>query len=122
MLITQIQLNTIDYILSIRFIQIQQTVHIPPALRGLKTLNLRWNDFTIKNANPLLLGRRTFHQALWGTHHVTLVINRGLVPSCTLSLGTFNLNPVTEFNDLVPIKYLGENEPDESKQVQGELE
>ncbi|XP_044755946.1 uncharacterized protein LOC123314706 [Coccinella septempunctata] len=101
---------------------IQQTVHIPPALRGLKTSsNLRWSDFTVKNANPLILGRRTFHQALWGTHHVTLAINRGLVPSCTLSLGTFNLNPVTEFNDLVPVKYLGETESDASRQVQATI-
>lgn len=101
---------------------IQQTVHIPTALRGLKTTsNLRWSDFSIKNSNPLFLGRRTFLQALWGTHHVTLAINRGLVPSCTLSLGTFNLNPVTEFNDLVPVKFLGENEQDESKQVQGTI-
>ncbi|KAK9887198.1 hypothetical protein WA026_021040 [Henosepilachna vigintioctopunctata] len=101
---------------------IQQSVHIPPVLRGLKSIsNLRCDDFTIKTVNPVVLGKRTFHQALWGTHHVTLSINRGLAPSCTLSLGTFNLIPVTEFSDLVPLSYVGENETNESKQVQATI-
>ncbi|KAL3277207.1 hypothetical protein HHI36_012557 [Cryptolaemus montrouzieri] len=101
---------------------IQQTVHIPQILRGLKSsANLRWNDFNVKLSNPVILGKRIFHQALWGTHHVTLSINRGLAPSCTLSLGTFNLTPVTEFSDLVPVKYFGEEDADESTQVQATI-
>ncbi|KAJ8928386.1 hypothetical protein NQ314_019051 [Rhamnusium bicolor] len=101
---------------------IQQTSHIQLALRGLKSSpNLRWTDFSMKSGTtPMLVGRRAFHQALWGAQHVTLVVNAGTVTSSTLSLGTFNLTPVTEFSDLVPSCYLAISEEDkeDNKQVQ----
>lgn len=73
---------------------------------------------------PVVIGTRTYHQALWGAQHVTLVVNAGTVStSSTLSLGTFNLTPVTEFSDLVPNDFLAKSDKDRdgdsSKQVQG---
>ncbi|XP_018576497.1 uncharacterized protein LOC108915033 [Anoplophora glabripennis] len=101
---------------------LQQSNHIQPALRGLKTSsNLRWTDFSIKSGiTPSKVGRRVFHQALWGAQHVTLVVNAGTVTSSTLSLGTFNLTPVTEFSDLVPQNYLTDSDvgKDSNKQIQ----
>ncbi|KAG5882094.1 hypothetical protein JTB14_017513 [Gonioctena quinquepunctata] len=57
---------------------IQQTYHIQPALRGLKTLsNLRWTDFSTKSGTtPVIVGNRAFHQALWGAQHVTFTGQR----------------------------------------------
>ncbi|XP_023013744.2 uncharacterized protein [Leptinotarsa decemlineata] len=105
---------------------IQQTSHIQPALRGLKTLsNLRWTDFSIKSGTtPVVVGNRAFHHALWGTQHVTLLVNAGSVTSSTLSLGTFNLTPVTEFSDLIPKSYLASSEisrEDTTKQFQATI-
>lgn len=34
------------------------------------------------------------------------MISIGSVPTTSLSLGAFILNPITEFNDLIPNKYL----------------
>ncbi|XP_044263078.1 uncharacterized protein LOC123010332 isoform X1 [Tribolium madens] len=98
---------------------IQQTTHIQPALRGLKTLsNLRWTDFSVKSTSqPLVVGCRTFHQAIWNTQHVTLVVNTGALPSSTLTLGTSSLMTITEFSDLVPAKFVG-NESEEEKLIQ----
>ncbi|RZC32961.1 uncharacterized protein BDFB_008575, partial [Asbolus verrucosus] len=99
---------------------IQQTNHIQPALRGLKSLpNLRWTDFSPKSTSqPVVVGCRTFHQALWNAQHVTLVINAGAVPSSTLSLGTYSLTPITEFSDLIPVKFLNTNSDEDDKYVQ----
>lgn len=74
--------------------------------------------------SPVIIGTRAFHQALWGAQHVTLVVTAGTVStSSTLALGTFNLMPVTEFSDLVPIDFLAkpdkDRDGDSSKQVQG---
>lgn len=71
---------------------------------------------------PAVIGTRAFHQALWGAQHVTLIVNAGTVcTSSTLSLGSFNLTPVTEFSDLVPNDFLAKSDKDgdSSKQVQG---
>ncbi|XP_060527359.1 uncharacterized protein LOC132702615 [Cylas formicarius] len=100
---------------------IQQSVHVQPALRGLKTSpNLRLADFTIKTSlQPVFVGAKSFHQALWGSQHVTLLFSTGLATSSTLSLGTFSLNAVTEFNDLVPREYLADpKNKNDTKQVQ----
>ncbi|CAH1119341.1 unnamed protein product [Phaedon cochleariae] len=103
---------------------VQQTCHIQPALRGLKAQsNLRWADFSlISGTPPITVGDRTFRQAVWGAHHVTLLTNAGAVGSSTLQLGTFNLTPVTEFSDLVPNVYLalpeGGGREDKDKQTQ----
>lgn len=70
---------------------------------------------------PVVIGARTFHQALWGAQHVTLVVNGGTVcTSSTLLLGSFNLIPVTEFSDLVPNEYLAkfDKDVDINKQTQ----
>lgn len=106
--------------------QIHQTNHIQPALRGLKNSpNLRWSDFSMKSGiSPVVIGTRAFHQALWGAQHVTLVVNAGTVcTSSTLSLGAFNLTPVTEFSDLIPNDFLPkpdkDRDGDSSKQIQG---
>ncbi|CAG9766661.1 unnamed protein product [Ceutorhynchus assimilis] len=86
---------------------IQQTTFIQPALRGLKLCsNLRLSDFSMKTGNsPVVVGSKTFHQALWGAQHVTLMFNTGISTSSTLNLGTFTLNSVTDFSDLVPSEY-----------------
>ncbi|XP_056642983.1 uncharacterized protein LOC130449285 isoform X1 [Diorhabda sublineata] len=102
---------------------IQQINHIQPALRGLKTVsNLRWTDFSIKSTTqPVLVGTRVFHQALWGTHHVTLSITAGTTTSSTMPLGTFNLTPIIEFSDLIPSIYLTQTDTskeDDNKQIQ----
>lgn len=102
---------------------IQQINHIQPALRGLKTLsNLRWTDFSIKSTTqPVLVGTRVFHQALWGTHHVTLSVTAGTTTSSTMQLGTFNLTPIIEFSDLIPSIYLSQmdsSREDDNKQIQ----
>lgn len=99
---------------------IQQTPTILPALRGLKSAaNLRWSDFTIKaTLAPLMVGSRAFHQAMWGSQHVTLVISSGSVPTSPLSLGTFSLLPITEFSDLIPIKYLPTKATQDIKHLQ----
>lgn len=101
--------------------QIQQSTPIQPALRGLKaSSNVRWTDFTIKTTiQSLTVGTRVFHQALWGTQPVTLVICAGSVPTSSLSLGMFSLVPITEFSDLIPSKYLPSQENNPEKQVQG---
>lgn len=70
-----------------------------------------------------MVGTRIFHQALWGAQPVTLVISTGSIPASSLSLGTFTLNPITEFSDIIPMKYLT-NTPsteDNNKQIQGEF-
>lgn len=107
-------------------LQIHQTNHIQPALRGLKNSpNLRWSDFSIKSGiSPVIIGTRAFHQALWGAQHVTLVVTAGTVcASSTLALGTFNLTPVTEFSDLISIDFLAkpdkDRDDDSNKQIQG---
>lgn len=112
--------------------QIQQSNHIQPALRGLKTApNLCWTDFQLKTGTSSLsvsVGRHTFHQAVWGVHHVTLAIIAGVPASGTISgLGNFNLQAVTEFSDLVPSIYLVDKEntlenSESSKQIQGKDE
>lgn len=104
------------------FLQIQQMNHIQPALRGLKTLsNLRWTDFSMKSTNPVVVGSRVFHQAMWGTHNVTVAVSAGTIISNTMSLGTFNLTPIIEFSDLIPQSYLAtfETIDDDNKQIQG---
>lgn len=100
---------------------IQQMNHIQPALRGLKTLsNLRWTDFSMKSTNPVVVGSRVFHQAMWGTHNVTVAVSAGTIISNTMSLGTFNLTPIIEFSDLIPQSYLAtfETIDDDNKQIQ----
>ncbi|KAJ8917120.1 hypothetical protein NQ315_012610 [Exocentrus adspersus] len=99
----------------------QQSNHVQPALRGLKSSpNLRWIDFSMKSGtSAVTVGRRTFHQALWGTQHVTLMVNTDTVTSSTLSLGTFSLTPVTEFSDLIAESYTVKSESkDSAKQRQ----
>ncbi|XP_071051540.1 putative uncharacterized protein DDB_G0277255 isoform X1 [Onthophagus taurus] len=103
---------------------IQQNAPIQPALRGLKSLpSLRWTDFTIKNsAQSVIIGPRAFHQAIWGSQHVTLVISTGTASTTTLSLGVYALMPVTEFSDLIPVQYLPEKPGDASiKQLQASV-
>jgi hypothetical protein len=99
---------------------IQQTNHIQPALRGLKSLpSLRWTDFSLKSTSqPLVVGCRTFHHATWNGQHVTLVINTGAVPSSTLALGSSSIASITEFSDLIADKFLTVNNDDSDKYVQ----
>lgn len=66
-----------------------------------------------------MVGTRAFHQALWGTQHVTLMICAVPTPTSSVSLGIFNLMPITEFGDLIPSKYLSNSETDDTKHVQG---
>ncbi|KAH1005624.1 hypothetical protein HUJ04_006568 [Dendroctonus ponderosae] len=101
---------------------IQQTVYIQPALRGLKMCsNLRLMDFSMKTGTaPVSIGSRTFRQALWGAQHVTLAFNTGISTSSTLNLGTFHLNSVTDFSDLIPSEYCA-NEKQTKKQVQATI-
>lgn len=66
-----------------------------------------------------MVGTRAFHQALWGTQHVTLMICEGSIPTSSVSLGIFNLMSITEFSDLIPSKYLSNPENDDTKHVQG---
>lgn len=102
---------------------IQQGVSVQPALRGLKTAsNLRWSNFSIKeNLPPLTVGSRVFHQAVWGVHHVTIIISTGSTPINSQPLGTFTLNPITEFTDLIPAKYTSSGAQDDSKQIQASV-
>ncbi|KAK4882957.1 hypothetical protein RN001_006276 [Aquatica leii] len=102
---------------------IQQGTPVQPALRGLKSSpNLRWTDFSIKeNIVPLIVGARVFHQAVWGAHHVTLIIRPGTAPVSSQSLGVFNLIPITEFTDLVPVKYLPNSTQDVDKLEQASV-
>lgn len=112
-----------------------QTATIQPALRGLKTSpNLRWNDFSlVENQNSTCnnnitqnkvdVGKRCFHTALWGAHHVTLALMEqgSMLQTNTLALAPFTLVPITEFSDLVPINYLPiiESNNTDSKKTQG---
>ncbi|KAB0802685.1 hypothetical protein PPYR_04871 [Photinus pyralis] len=102
---------------------IQQGVSVQPALRGLKTAsNLRWSNFSIKeNLPPLTVGSRVFHQAVWGVHHVTIIISTGSTPINSQPLGTFTLNPITEFTDLIPAKYTSSVTQDDSKLIQASV-
>ncbi|XP_072386894.1 uncharacterized protein [Diabrotica undecimpunctata] len=106
---------------------IQQINHIQPALRGLKNLsNLRWTDFSIKSTtSPIIVGSRIFHQALWGTQHVTLALTAGTTTSSAMPLGTFNLTSISEFSDLIPSTYLvmsDESKEDDNKQIQATIQ
>ncbi|CAH1967972.1 unnamed protein product [Acanthoscelides obtectus] len=92
---------------------IQQSSHVQPALRGLKTApSLRWSDFSVVSGpnSPVLAGHRAFHQSLWGTagHHVTLCVDTGATAGAkgALALGAFAVQAVTEFSDLVPERCL----------------
>ncbi|XP_066250859.1 uncharacterized protein [Euwallacea similis] len=98
---------------------IQQTIYIQPALRGLKMCsNLRLVDFSLKTSTPpVSIGSKTFHQALWGAQHVTLMFNADISTSKTLNLGPFNFNSVTDFSDLVPGEYC----PSNKKQIQATI-
>ncbi|KAF5273047.1 hypothetical protein FQR65_LT04789 [Abscondita terminalis] len=102
---------------------IQHGTPIQPALRGLKsTTNLRWTDFSFKeNIVPLTVGARVFHQAVWGAHHVTLMIRTGTAPVSSQSLGVFNLTTITEFTDLLPVKYLPTNSQEIDKLEQASV-
>ncbi|KAF5295984.1 hypothetical protein FQA39_LY12756 [Lamprigera yunnana] len=102
---------------------IQQGAPIQPALRGLKSsANLRWTDFSIKeNLVPLVVGTRVVHQAVWGAHHVTLIINTVSASVGVQSLGIFNLTPITEFTDLIPVKYLPNNILDDDHLAQATI-
>ncbi|XP_030764574.1 uncharacterized protein LOC115888854 [Sitophilus oryzae] len=103
---------------------IQQTIFIQPALRGLKLCsNLRLTDFTMKSGiSPVTIGSRTFHQALWGAQHVTLMFSTGIVStSSTMNLGTFNLNSVTDFSDLVSGELLPGKKEESNKFVQASI-
>lgn len=81
--------------------------------------NLRLMDFSLKTGSPPVnVGSKTFHQALWGAQHVTLMFNTGISTSSALNLGTFNLHSVTDFSDLVPCEYCP-NEKQNKKQIQG---
>ncbi|XP_050304024.1 titin [Anthonomus grandis grandis] len=95
---------------------IQQTVHTQPALRGLKmSQNLRLQDFSLKQGiSPTKIGSKSFHQALWGAQHVTLLFSTGITTN-TVNLGNFNLNSVTDFSDLI------ESENDDKKLVQATI-
>ncbi|XP_076260571.1 uncharacterized protein LOC143196616 isoform X2 [Rhynchophorus ferrugineus] len=100
---------------------IQQTAFVQPALRGLKMCsNLRLTDFTMKSGiTPITIGSRTFHQALWGAQHVTLMFSTGVASnSSTMNLGTFNLNSVTDFSDLVSSELLPGKKEGTSKYIQ----
>lgn len=94
----------------------------PAALRTLAAAaNLRWTDFAIaKDAAGVVVERRVFYPAYWGTHCVTLSImaEQGL-NSCLHAKGPFNLNPLTEFDDLVPASYLPMLRKDDSEMIQG---
>lgn len=83
--------------------------------------NLQWSDFVVKSTNqPVVVGSRVFHQALWSTQPVTLVISTGSIPTSSQSLGTLTLTPITEFSDIIPAKYLAVTpSTEDDKQIQG---
>jgi hypothetical protein len=95
---------------------------VPPALRGLKTVaNLRWTDFTVlDDSHSVVVGRRSFHSALWGGHGVTVSLMADQCLQSTIpSRGCFTLCPITEFSDLVPAYYLPGQPKDKADLVQG---
>ncbi|CAG9857294.1 unnamed protein product [Phyllotreta striolata] len=100
---------------------IQQINHIQPALRGLKTVsNLRWTDFSVKSSTgPVQVGSRVFHQAMWGTHNVTVAVSAGSTVSNAMPSASYTLTPIIEFSDLIPNAYLAtnDNEDDNNKQT-----
>jgi len=95
---------------------------VPPVLRGLKTaVNLRWTDFTLlDDCDSVVVGRRSFHAALWGGHSVTLSLTADQCLQSTIpSRGCFTLCPITEFSDLVPACHLAGQPKDRMDLVQG---
>jgi hypothetical protein len=97
------------------------SVVLPP-LRGLKTaINLRWSDFTLlDDSRSVVVGRRSFHAALWSGHGVTLSLAADQCLQNTIpSRSCFTLCPVTEFSDLVPAHYLPGQPKDKNDLVQG---
>lgn len=104
--------------------QMRQGPIAPPALRSLTTAaNLRWSDFSISKDTPgVVVERRIFYPALWGIHPVTLSLmaEQGLNSSLHAK-GPFNLNPLTELNDLVPASFLPMMKKDDSELIQGKF-
>jgi hypothetical protein len=95
---------------------------VPPALRGLKIgVNLRWLDFTlVDDSRSVVVGRRSFHAAIWNEHGVTLSLAADQCLQNTIpSRSCFTLCPVTEFSDLVPAHYLPGQPNDKMDLVQG---
>lgn len=93
-----------------------------PALRGLKTaVNLRWSDFTlVDDSRSVVVGRRSFHAAMWSGHGVTLSLAVDQCLQNTIpSRSCFTLCPITEFSDLVPAHYLPGQPKDKMDLVQG---
>lgn len=75
----------------------------------------------ISTGPSTVIGSRTFQQAMWGSCCVTLVISSETVLTSTLSFGTYNLVPITEFTDLLPAKYLPNNNVNEENHLQGKF-
>ncbi|XP_068086010.1 uncharacterized protein [Anabrus simplex] len=90
--------------------QVNMGTTIPVALRGLKTaVNLCWTDFVVPDeSRAVVVGRRTFHQAQWSSHQVTLclAVDQGLQSGLPTRGGSSMPVPITEFSDLVPCRYL----------------
>lgn len=102
--------------------QMRQGPTVPPSLRALSTaVNLRWTDFVIgQDATGVVVEKRIFYPAAWGSHNVTLCLmaEQGLKSSLHAK-GPFSLNPVAELNDLVPSSYLPMLKKEDSDPVQG---
>lgn len=96
-------------------IKLQKTIIIPVHLRTLaKSINLRFDDFSIlEGVRGVVSGRRAFHPAIWANQlHVTL----SLSIDCNQMI---DLNPITEFCDLVPSHFLPLMPNPDRKMVQG---
>ncbi|KAK6635649.1 hypothetical protein RUM44_000903 [Polyplax serrata] len=104
--------------------QMRQGPSIPLPLRALTTaVNLRWTDFAIaKDTVGVVVEKRIFYPALWGTHGVTLCVMAEDGLNCSLhAKGPFNLNPIAELNDLIPASYLPMLKKDNSELIQASI-
>lgn len=95
--------------------QLQKTTTISLPLRPLaNSINLRFEDFTIlEGVRGVVAGRRHFIPAVWANQiHVTLALS---IDCNQLA----DMNPITEFCDLVPSHYLPIIPSLEIKMMQG---
>lgn len=108
--------NSIPFVVFI--LQLQRTTAISPLLLPLaNSINLRFEDFTVlEGVRGVVAGRRAFHPAIWANQiHVTVALS---VDCNQLA----ELNPITEFCDLVPSNYLPLMPSTENRMVQGKYE
>lgn len=80
------------------------------------SINLRFEDFSIlEGVRGVVAGRRAFHPAVWANQtHVTLALSA----DCNQMT---DLNPITEFCDLVPNHYLPLMPSTELRLIQGKI-